>query len=725
MSLEDLALDTLEKTADDSQEAVVDELVKDFPNLAGALVKTINRKTGSNLQLPKKERNTNNKLLQDLTSNLTKINGELIIVNSRLQAFNDLIRGSLYVTTNAIGDLEYTETNVSSKLDLLLNSINAQIKQATELEEDRKRQEIEASAEKTEDTAFTFGPDKKRLDKEGKPWWKKLLGMAWDFAKDYITRSAIGKLLKGALPFLIKRVPGASFLSKQFKKLPGANWLSKQAAKYIDPKNSKFSRLGRTLKHFTPGKLKNFGADKLKSFNTLRKGSGNFGLNRLFGRGVRKEVTENLTKKATQQVVKKTSAKVGIKATAGKIPIVSLLPMAWFATEKALKGDWTGMGLEILSGLLSTVPGKGTAASYLIDAGIVARDASMGGKEGGGFVAPPILGPASTMFEGGGIIGEKNVATNDTMLGELVLATQLFLKNISSPIKSLYSNQVQQLREKFPASGTGIVNIEGWKTGGISLQPISSETIIGEQEKLSEIERSPEADEDRTEVDPDQLAQLPPHDFSGSRLEEAILSFRKARFQQFGVSEDRVASDQTFNLAVRELRGASGGSSINPLADDLSYQDVHKGWAHKEGVAFDIPVANDKQAKFVIQHFKSRGFTTLYGREYGLGQEWIDTSGGHDHHVHIQPRTREDKEKFIKPGPKEQNLQSLNPSTNTVGNAQFISYATKHSTPGTKTLLINREVPVPQIVPVSQGSSRKGGNVDIMDTLIKRSIYIT
>jgi len=112
-----------------------------------------------------------------------------------------------------------------------------------------------------------------------------------------------------------------------------------------------------------------------------------------------------------------------------------------------------------------------------------------------------------------------------------------------------------------------------------------------------------------------------------SKLERDILAFRQAR-TKFGVSGNRVATDTTFNLAVRELRGTSGGSSINPLADDLSYQDVHRGQAHKEGYGFDIPVANQDQAAFVINFFRSRGYETIFGAD--------DPSGTHDNHVHVQ-----------------------------------------------------------------------------------------
>jgi hypothetical protein len=121
-----------------------------------------------------------------------------------------------------------------------------------------------------------------------------------------------------------------------------------------------------------------------------------------------------------------------------------------------------------------------------------------------------------------------------------------------------------------------------------------------------------------------------------SKIERDILAFRKAR-TKFGVSGERVATDTSFNLAIRELRGAAGGTSISPLADDLSYQDIHKSAAHKEGYGFDVPVANKDQARFVIEFFASRGYYTLHGKKQLSGlNHGIDPTGDHDHHVHVQ-----------------------------------------------------------------------------------------
>lgn len=115
-----------------------------------------------------------------------------------------------------------------------------------------------------------------------------------------------------------------------------------------------------------------------------------------------------------------------------------------------------------------------------------------------------------------------------------------------------------------------------------------------------------------------------------SKLERDIVDFRQMRYDQFGVTKNRVAASdsENFNLAIRELRGAEGGSSINPLADDDSYQDIHVSDSHKHGYGFDVPIANPEQANAVIKFFQDRGYYTYHGAQ--------DPTGGHDNHVHVE-----------------------------------------------------------------------------------------
>ena len=69
-------------------------------------------------------------------------------------------------------------------------------------------------------------------------------------------------------------------------------------------------------------------------------------------------------------LVKKGTAKLVAK----KIPLVGLVLGTAFAIDRARKGDLLGAGLELISGVASTVPGVGTAISTAADVANIARD---------------------------------------------------------------------------------------------------------------------------------------------------------------------------------------------------------------------------------------------------------------------------------------------------------------------------------------------------------------
>ena len=82
----------------------------------------------------------------------------------------------------------------------------------------------------------------------------------------------------------------------------------------------------------------------------------------------------------------KSVGKVGMKALGKsalkKIPVVGALAGIAFGIGRALDGDWLGALGEVGSGLASTIPGIGTAASVAIDAGLAARDMVSANKGG-------------------------------------------------------------------------------------------------------------------------------------------------------------------------------------------------------------------------------------------------------------------------------------------------------------------------------------------------------
>jgi hypothetical protein len=103
-------------------------------------------------------------------------------------------------------------------------------------------------------------------------------------------------------------------------------------------------------------------------------------LDRLLTRNTGKEAakktgTRTATSKAGQTILQKIGVKGAGKAIAKKIPIIGALAGIGFGAQRLLRdGDAAGAGMEVASGLASTLPGFGTAGSLAIDAGLIARD---------------------------------------------------------------------------------------------------------------------------------------------------------------------------------------------------------------------------------------------------------------------------------------------------------------------------------------------------------------
>ena len=70
------------------------------------------------------------------------------------------------------------------------------------------------------------------------------------------------------------------------------------------------------------------------------------------------------------------ASKIAGKFIAKKIPIIGAALGTYFAIGRALRGDFTGAAAEMGAGLLSTVPGWGTAGSIAIESALLARDLS-------------------------------------------------------------------------------------------------------------------------------------------------------------------------------------------------------------------------------------------------------------------------------------------------------------------------------------------------------------
>lgn len=102
------------------------------------------------------------------------------------------------------------------------------------------------------------------------------------------------------------------------------------------------------------------------------------------GRKLSSVVLRETAEAASKRAVKRQLMKSGGKVAGKKIPGIGWIAGGIFAIERALKGDYEGASLEILSGLAGSIPTVGTATSLGIDAYIIQRDIERGQSYEGG-----------------------------------------------------------------------------------------------------------------------------------------------------------------------------------------------------------------------------------------------------------------------------------------------------------------------------------------------------
>jgi len=165
-----------------------------------------------------------------------------------------------------------------------------------------------------------------------------MMEMGWTWLKDKVIDVAKGiadavvKPLQEILEFILERLaklPGMDGLLDKYK-------TAKQPSTDVDPKSKTKPKSG--IPEVDAGKL-------AKS-----------------------------TEKAAAEEIAKVSEKAGGKSLMKKIPFLGLGVAGAFAADRISEGDYVGAGGEIASGLLSIVPVVGTAASFGVDAALLARD---------------------------------------------------------------------------------------------------------------------------------------------------------------------------------------------------------------------------------------------------------------------------------------------------------------------------------------------------------------
>ncbi len=102
-------------------------------------------------------------------------------------------------------------------------------------------------------------------------------------------------------------------------------------------------------------------------------------------KAIKSVVTRVAGREIGDQIVKqgvKKGSRYGAKFLSKKTPGLAWVPGTIFAIERALKGDAEGAILEFASGVLGSIPGKGTAASAAIDGYLFGRDINRGYSAG-------------------------------------------------------------------------------------------------------------------------------------------------------------------------------------------------------------------------------------------------------------------------------------------------------------------------------------------------------
>jgi hypothetical protein len=148
--------------------------------------------------------------------------------------------------------------------------------------------------------------------------------------------------------------------------------------------------------------------------------------------GRAKDAISNTAEKGMSKLGGKTgtkgAAKIGGKAVGKfllkKIPIIGAIAGLGFGVSRALQGDFVGAAGEVASGVASTLPGAGTAASVAIDAGLAARDMSREGSTEG----------STQSVDGARAAGGPVSATGSYLVGEN--GPEIFTPNTAGSIKS-------------------------------------------------------------------------------------------------------------------------------------------------------------------------------------------------------------------------------------------------------------------------------------------------
>tara|TARA_X000000368_G_scaffold222591_1_gene175710 strand:+ start:49 stop:1869 length:1821 start_codon:yes stop_codon:yes gene_type:complete len=479
MSLEEQAIEILDESASDADSNLVDKLVEEFPTLAGSLVKTINKRNNTSLEIPKKQRISKNKILLDITSTLSKINGELIIVNSRIQAQNDLLRANLGFTANSIGNLEYNDSLLTGKLDSVLQALQLQNEFMREKEEDQESRNIENRAEATDPGAFSEGYSKGY--KKGSPIKELLL----EKVRNYLTTRILKFFTKKGMLNILTSVK-----SKLGWKTAAKGW--DHIA--LNPKQNKFMkpRWWQAIDDYMKPITKPL-TSKIDDIASSRWGKGLIQMVTDPGKWMQNIMGDKWMDKLPLGGLQKKLAKrlplITARFSSKMVPMFGSAVSVAEANERRKDGDNFGAWLAGIGGTAdaasvftspavatgpgAAVPGALQAVSMGADISLLVYDIWNAFTQplqphemehGGVIQAPPILTPA----EKGAVIGGNGPSDIGHIVNAAAMITDTFGVNLSDTSK---------LRNQYSADGS---------TGVVTLTPLAGSQLVREDDAKSE-----------------------------------------------------------------------------------------------------------------------------------------------------------------------------------------------------------------------------------------------
>ena len=592
MTLEEQAIKVLDESASDADSNLVDQLVEEFPALAGSLVKTINRRNNTNLEVPKKERVSKNKILLDITSNLSKINGELVIVNSRLQAQNDLLRANLGFTANSIGNLEYNDSLLTSKLDSVLKALQNQNEFMREKEEDQERESIESGAEATDPGAFSEGY--KPGHKRGSPLWELGKELLVDRIRNFLTKRILRFFTKRGMMKFLDNVKG-----RLGWKTARRGW--EHIA--LNPKQNKFAKpkwwqaIGEKIKPITKPLT-----GKLDDIANSKWGKGLIGMLDAPGKWLKSTklggILSNIPWQKVGTRLSKRMPLITARFSGKMVPGFGATISFLEAADRASKGDSFGAWLATIGGTADTAsmftsPAALTGAGAAIPGGLQAI--SMGAditlllydiirafstpleehemEHGGVISAPPILTPA----EKGAVIGGNGSSDIGHIVNAASMITDTFKVNLSG---------VNKLRNQFPVDGS---------TGIVTLTPLTGIEPVVEND-----------------VKPDGL-QLGD---DGSTSDNNLEISGESRNNQESKGEDVLLSSN--NIKIDNVDGASNNFNISSITPITQTNNISNDISH------DVDPVGKTKIIFVTKTNVVSG-----------GNNVIATGGGNTYNVKI------------------------------------------------------------------------------------------